>query len=130
MFPLLQSFQISNRNTVQFSATIFSDASYGWALCWGREQNFPWKLNGSPDLVLVANIYWILPVGQAKGECITRMWLILMTDEKVEAQERLSDLSKVSGLRVVDPGLANHELLANPEKVRWQCAPRNHLSSP
>lgn len=37
-------------------------------------------------------------MGQGRGECITCMWLILRTDEKVEAQERLSDLSEVTGL--------------------------------
>lgn len=73
----------------------------------GREQNFPGKLHGNPNLVVMGNIYWMLTVGQAEGEYIPCMWLILTTDEKAEAQERLSDLSKVTGLRVVDPGLSN-----------------------
>ena len=61
----------------------------------------------------MASVYWMLVVGQARGECFTRMQLILTTDEKAEAQESPSALSQ-AGLRVGDPGLSHvsHELLA------------------
>lgn len=108
MVPQFQSFLISSRKTL-FNLVLpyFLMPPMGGHFGGGREQNFPGKLNGNPNLVVTTDIYWLLTVGQAKGEYITCTWLILTTDEKAEAQERLSDLSKVTGLRVVDPGLSN-----------------------
>lgn len=90
LFPLLQSFQISNRHTL-FKLVLpyfLTPPSYGWALRCRQRTELSLEAKQQANLVLMANIYWILTLGQAEGECITRMWLILMTDEKVEAQER------------------------------------------
>lgn len=73
----------------------------------GRERNFPGKLNSNPNLVVMGNTGCFLWVRQRVRTLLTCMWLILTTDERAETQERLSDLSKVTGLRVVDPGLSN-----------------------
>lgn len=89
MFPLLQSFQISNRNTLfKLVLPYFLIPRMGGHFGGGQRTELPLEAKQQANLVLMANVYWILTVGQAEGECVTQMWLTLMTDEKVEAQER------------------------------------------
>lgn len=97
MFSLLHSFLIS-RKMFKLVLPYFLMPPRMGTLLGGREQNFPGNLNGNPNQEVMANIDWVLTVGKGRGECITLMWPILRTDKKAEAQERLSDLSEVTGL--------------------------------
>lgn len=119
-FPLLQSFLVISRK-IPFTLVLpyFLMPPMAGHFSGGREQNFPGKLNSNPNIVVMANIYFFyISCGLGKGG----LHYVNVAHLYEIRKQKLSDLSKVTGLRVMNSGLTNHELLA-----LWPCEPRKGL---